>query len=181
MLLKPLDHGFQTALVFFRHSREVIRHRQRVVLRAASCQSLARGENLVVTLRFLHAQLVALILRHRVVVALELVDQLDSRRVELRQIFGEALHERPEIGEVLRVRVRGLALERLDAGLRSQLRRVSGSSVLRRVDAVHAGLVERFDRLPISLREALLRIVRILVCLFELCPQIVLDLREVCL
>ena len=181
VLLKPLDHGFQTALVCFRHSREVIRHRQRVALRAASCQSLARGENLVVTLRFLHAELVALILRHRVVVALELVDQLDSRCVELRQIFGEALHERPEIGEVLRVRVRGLSLERLDAGLRSQLRRVSGSCVRGFVDAVHTGLVERFDRLPISLREALLRIVRILIRFLELCPQIVLDLREVCL
>ena len=181
VLLEPRDHVTQSLLVILRHSRQIVLDRQRVLLRAALGKSIPRGKNCLVPCLFLHAQLVALILRHRVVVRFELVDELNRRAVELRQIFGEFRHLRPEIGKVLRVRFRGLGLERFDAGLRSQLRRVSGSSVLCRVDAVHAGLVERFDRLPIGLREALLRIVRILIRFLELGAQIVLDLREVCL
>ena len=181
VLLQPLNHGFQTRLVFLRHGGEVILDRQRVLLRAALGKSFARGKNCLVPCLFLHAQLVALILRHRVVVRFELVDELNRRAVELRQILGEFRHLRPEIRKIVRVRFRGLGLERFDAGLCSQLRRVSGSSVLRRIDALHTGLVERFNCLPVGFREALLRIVRILIRFLELCPQIVLDLREVCL
>ena len=179
IVLKRLDHGLQACPVRFGNTGQVILHVHRVILRAA--QTIPRGKNCLVPCLFLHAQLVALILRHRVVVRFELVDELNRRAVELRQILGEFRHLRPEIGKVLSVRLRSCRLERLDAGLRSQLCRVSGSSVLSRVDAVHAGLVERFNRLPIGLREALLRIVRILIRFLELRPQIVLDLREVCL
>ena len=181
VLLQPLNHGFQTRLVILRHSRQIVLDRQRVLLRAALGKSIPRGKNCLVPCLFLHAQLVALILRHRVVVCFELVDELNRRAVELRQILGEFRHLRPEIGKVLRVRLRGCRLERLDAGLRSQLCRVSGSSVLRRIDALHTGLVERFNCLPVGFREAFLRIVRILIRFLELRPQIVLDLREVCL
>ena len=181
VLLEPRDHVTQSLLVILRHSRQIVLDRQRVLLRAALGKSIPRGKNCLVPCLFLHAQLVALILRHRVVVRFELVDERYRRAVELRQILGEFRHLRPEIRKIVRVRFRGLGLERFDAGLCSQLRRVSGCSVPSRVDAVHAGLIERFDRLPIGLREAFLRIVRILIRFLELRPQIVLDLREVCL
>ena len=179
MVLKRLDHGLQACPVRFGNTGQVILHVHRVILRAA--QTISRGKNCLVPCLFLHAQLVALILRHRIVIAFELVDQLDSRRVELRQIFGEFRHLRPEIRKILCVRFRRFGLDRLDLRLGGQLSGVCGRRILCLVDAVHTGFVERFDLCPVAVREALLRIVRILVCLFELCPQIVLDLREVCL
>ena len=181
MLLEPRDHVTQSLLVILRHSRQIVLDRQRVLLRAALGKSIPRGKNCLVPCLFLHAQLVALILRHRVVVRFELVDELNRRAVELRQIFGEFRHLRPEIRKILCVRFRRFGLDRLDLRLGGQLSGVCGRRILCLVDALHTGLVERFNRLPIGLREALLRIVRILIRFLELRPQIVLDLREVCL
>ena len=181
VLLEPRDHVTQSLLVILRHSRQIVLDRQRVLLRAALGKSFARGKNCLVPCLFLHAQLVALILRHRVVVRFELVDELNRRAVELRQIFGEFRHLRPEIRKILCVRFRRFGLDRLDLRLGGQLSGVCGRRILCLVDAVHTGFVERFDLCPVAVREALLRIVRILIRFLELCPQIVLDLREVCL
>ena len=181
VLLEPRDHVTQSLLVILRHSRQIVLDRQRVLLRAALGKSIPRGKNCLVPCLFLHAQLVALILRHRVVVRFELVDELNRRAVELRQIFGEFRHLRPEIRKILCVCFRRFGLDRLDLRLGVQLSGVCGRRILCLVDAVHAGLVERFDLCPVAVREAFLRIVRILIRFLELCPQIVLDLREVCL
>ena len=179
IVLKRLDHSLQSGLVRCWHTGEVILDRQRVALIAA--EILLRSNNRLVPRFFLHAQLVALILRHCVVIAFERVDEGHSRAVELRQIFGEFRHLRPEIRKILCVRFRRFGLDRLDLRLGGQLSGVCGRRILCLVDAVHTGFVERFDLCPVAVREALLRIVRILIRFLELCPQIVLDLREVCL